>query len=660
MSESLKCEQDKDRNELFSFIPFGICVALILILLYMIGLAPIKKGELADSDCYLRLLRVEDLHKGGNWYDPVVLRINPPYGQTSHWTRPFDVLLLAGALPITLFTDFESALFWWGMMISPVLLITTLIALQWSTSPVLSSSKDGPFLACFVFVFQIATLSCYQSGRPDHHSLLILVFILSIGFTLRMITRSCSTRFCYMAGTISGFAVWVSVESMLATSIIMGMLGLLWLLEDGDFLDKSLHYTIALFISAGLGLVLERAWISLFAEEYDRLSIVHISIFGFITILWITLFVLNRYTLFFRKRANRFSSILVGLAMLALAMLVSFPKFYKGPFADIDPRIIPIMLDTISELQPLISKSSSLVMPVQFLSSAVICFPFLFYLLLWERHDESWKGWIFVLLSSVAFILISLNQVRWSIYAHILMTVPMAQLIVFLRQRGPQDGLLRTLKNVLILVIFTVGLLSLSVFADKVIAKKGDSERSHQEVSLIQICEYLAHGEEWNGRNLLILTHVDFGAEILYRTEHKVLSTIHHRAGQGIWDTYEIMTADTDEKAFEIIQKRNIDLILLCPKSTESIFYSKPEQKSTFYKRLLDDTIPNWLRKVELPSDLSSSFLLFETIEEKQICLCCSYFENRGFRGIGSWCDRGLFIKLVAMTVNFLTYNSPV
>lgn len=144
-----------------------------MILAYVFGLAPIEKGELADPDCYLRLLRVEDLHKGGNWYDPVVLRINPPHGQTSHWTRPFDILLLVGAVPIALFTDFESALFWWGVIISPFLLIATLIALQWSTRPILSLSKDGPFLACFVFTFQIMTLTYFQAGRPDHHSLII-------------------------------------------------------------------------------------------------------------------------------------------------------------------------------------------------------------------------------------------------------------------------------------------------------------------------------------------------------------------------------------------------------------------------------------------------------------------------------------------------------
>ena len=143
----------------------------------------------------------------------------------------------------------------------------------------------------------------------------------------------------------------------------------------------------------------------------------------------------------------------------------------------------------------------------------------------------------------------------------------------------------------------------------------GDSVRSHKQVSLVLICEYLAEAEKWREQNYRIFTHVDFGAEILYRTQHEVIGIPYHRNGPGILDTYDIMTADTDEKALEIIQKRGIDLILLRPKSTESIFYSKPELASTFYQRLRDNIIPNWLREVELPSDLSSSFLLFETIE---------------------------------------------
>lgn len=614
MPESLECKKEMGRNELFSFIPFGICVALILIMVYILGLAPIKKYELADSDCYLRLLRVEDLHKGGQWFDPVISRINPPNGQTSHWTRPFDALLLIGASFFAFFTDFETALFWWGVIISPFLLITTLIVLQWSVNPVLSSSKDAPFLACFIFVFQIATLNCFQPGRPDHHSLLAFLFVLSVGLILRIILSPINIRLCYIAGAISGLAVWVSVESLLATSLIMGMLGLLWILEDGDFLDKNFHYIIALFISVGLALVLERACISLFAEEYDRLSFVHFSVFGFIAMLWTVFFVLRRYTQLFENRKKRFLSIPVFAALLVIATLVSFPKFFKGPLVDIDPRLISILFKKIGELQPLISGTGSLVMPIQLLGFAVICFPFLFYLLLRKRQNVEWRGWFFITLSSLVFILISLNQIRWSIYVQVLLVIPMAKILVFLRQRGPEVGFLKTLKNVLLVLSFSVGFLLIGLLAD-VIFMRGEKGKSHQEVSLIRICDYLVKADEWKDRSLLILTHADFGAEIIYRTRHQVLSTTNHRTGHGILDTYEIMTADTDEMALELIEKRGIDLILLCPKSSETVFYSEPVNTSTFYNRLYENHVPNWLREVELPPDLSSSFLLFETIE---------------------------------------------
>jgi hypothetical protein len=145
------------------------------------------------------------------------------------------------------------------------------------------------------------------------------------------------------------------------------------------------------------------------------------------------------------------------------------------------------------------------------------------------------------------------------------------------------------------------------------------------------MCEYLDETEKWQRQNYRILTDIDFGAEILYRTRHEVIGTPYHRNSKGILDTYDIMTAETDEEALEIIQRRGIDLILLCPKSIESALYSKPEQSTNFYRRLCEDTIPNWLKKVELPSDLSSSFILFETIEEKQLAKtangCCNLNE---------------------------------
>ena len=38
----------------------------------------------------------DHLAQTGNWYDGSLPRSNWPYGEALHWTRPLDVVLLAG------------------------------------------------------------------------------------------------------------------------------------------------------------------------------------------------------------------------------------------------------------------------------------------------------------------------------------------------------------------------------------------------------------------------------------------------------------------------------------------------------------------------------------------------------------------------------------
>jgi hypothetical protein len=495
-------------------------------------------------------------------------------------------------------------------------MIATIVALQWSTRPILN--KDGPFLACFVFVLQIIVLSYFQPGRPDHHSLLIFFFVLSVGFAIRMILKPFNAILCYIAGAIGALSIWVSIESMLSICVIMTVLGLLWILENGDFAKKSLHYSLALFIFTAFSMICERPWYDLTTQQFDSLSIVHLSVLGFITVFWIISSIFDSYKRLFHRASHRISFLLTGAFAIALTTFLCFPKFYKGPFADIDPRIIPIWLNNVNEVQPLFTKCDHLTLPIQLISSVALGAFFLFYLILSKKRNDIWKGWIFISLAAVVFVLISLYQVRWLVYAQILLIIPMTALMVLLRQRGPKVGFLKVLKNVFIVLIFSLGFLFLGLLAD-VIFKKGDSEKSHQKVSLIRICEYLAEDKKWRQRSFRILTYIDFGTEILYRTRHEVIGTSYHRNSPGILDSYDIITADTNEKALKIIQRRGIDLILLCPTSSQSVIYLQTEQTSTFSQRLHEGMIPNWLRKVELPSDLSSLFLLFETIEDKQL-----------------------------------------
>jgi hypothetical protein len=72
------------------------------------------------------------------------------------------------------------------------------------------------------------------------------------------------------------------------------------------------------------------------------------------------------------------------------------------------------------------------------------------------------------------------------------------------------------------------------------------------------------------------------------------------------------MTAVNDDAAHELINNRGIELILLCFNSPEYGDSSKPAGETKFYQRLFHNEYPNWLKAVELPTELSSSFKLFE------------------------------------------------
>lgn len=125
-------EVSKEKNQLLLYIILIIFVFLLIQILYSrIGS---EYTDLADTDCYMRLVRVEQLAETGQWYDSVIHRSNYPYGEELHWTRPLDVILLVGAYVFEPWLGFHKGLYAWGFIISPLLGICCLLSLAWAAS----------------------------------------------------------------------------------------------------------------------------------------------------------------------------------------------------------------------------------------------------------------------------------------------------------------------------------------------------------------------------------------------------------------------------------------------------------------------------------------------------------------------------------------------
>lgn len=99
-------------------------VTFVHVVWWLVGDSVVTFGNLVDSDGYARLVRIQRLLETGAWFDVGLPRANRPDGGTLHWTRPLDVLLIILALPLVALIGFSKALFWAGVLVSPLLMST--------------------------------------------------------------------------------------------------------------------------------------------------------------------------------------------------------------------------------------------------------------------------------------------------------------------------------------------------------------------------------------------------------------------------------------------------------------------------------------------------------------------------------------------------------
>jgi asparagine N-glycosylation enzyme membrane subunit Stt3 len=597
----------QQRADSILYLLFAAWIAVALVAVYLAGLGPIQTGELCDSDCYMHLVRASELWLMGSWYDPVLERSNPPYGDRLHWTRPFDLLLLAGAVPGSVLVGFEPALFWWGVILSPLLLVASFMALRWALSPLLGD--DGSAILGLLFGMQSAVLSVFQAGRPDHHGLLVLLLLVIVGSVLRLLDRPSSAGLSTLAGAISGLALWVSVESAVAVGIVLAILASLWITRGSPYQGASLRYSAALLGSTCLALVFERPWTALATVEVDRLSVAHAGVLGIVTVLWLCLILLARWSLLLGRARARLLAVFAAVSLSIICTAVLFPSLLRGPLGDVDPQLRARCIAGIQEMQPLLHSDVRWAWGLPMLGYG-LCYPLIFLLNRTSRRDPRW---VFLLAATLVFAVLSLLQARWTTYTQVLLLPPAAAMILRMRAAVQGRGLARLLAHCGITSAFLV--LALSGVAVQSLTRPAAKSDACPGASVRMLCNYLRTDARWQGRTLRILTHPNFGAEILYRTPDQVIATLYHRNWQGLLATYDMLTAETDEQAYRQIRDRGIDLILLSPHADDSIFFSRPAAASTLYQRLCGSAVPEWCRPVDLPQGLAG-FRLFEVRPE--------------------------------------------
>jgi hypothetical protein len=573
------------------------------------GIVPVLKGELADSDAYLQLVKASRLLETGDWYDSVLPRSNWPYGEVTTWTRSLDVVLVAGASLLRPFMSSDRALFWFGVALSPLCALASAFAVGWMGRPLLGAPAR---VAAMLLIFlQPGFLSYTYARGPNHHGIIFLAFIVACGFALRALGDPENRRAAIGAGISTGIGLWISMEFLLPMLVMLSSFGLLWLWRGERWTRANRGLAVGCALSLAILLPLERLpGARMLIAEYDRLSVVHVVMSLLILAFWLLAPWAAR-----RAGSGVFSRAFVALAGVGVAGLLMhlfYPKFLGGPLAGVDPALLAFLVAGNVDWQPILPVSlADTGRLLLYLGSPLLCLPWALRAAWCRRTEASGPGWLFLALMLLVYVAAGMRSVRFVAHAEIIGLVPLVDLMDRLQARllagaGSRAMIARVGAVSAILVGPTLAGVVVLAFA----LAGAPAAAGGGGCVLADILPLLNDPTGLGSRRQVILAEFHSGSEILYRTDHAVLATPMF-LNPGVLAAYDILTAPDDAGAEQIIDARHVSLILLCPDSAERTLFKSDRNEGTFYNRLVDGPRPEWIEPLSVPAGAPSRFRLF-------------------------------------------------
>ena len=601
-------------------------ILMLAIQLLLVLKQPDTASLIRDPDGFSWLNRVMLLYNEGNWFDASNPRISPPDGLAQHWSRPYDLILYSGAWIGSSIFSFKDALYGWSLAIGPILQILSIVALFWAFRPAMKGTDY--IVLGFLYATQMGIVTTYSFGRPDHQQLLNLLFILSIGLITRLLMRPFDLRLCLFAGFISAFGMWVSVETLLVILGIFVCLGGLWLFGTEGLTKKVFYYSLSLTFFSVVFTLLEKGFNSLTTPEFDKMSVVFLSLFIAITLFWLAVYFIEGKRKTESNPGIRLTLSISGSVAIIVMMEALFPGFFSGPAAGVDSLYNETRRLKILEVLPLVNFekiSEGIWKPeiVRFSYWMGLLIPALPVLMTRLARDSNPEKMFWILLSTLLLIYIPYTflHLRWIHYSVILLILPYAYLVsnILRKLESLNKGILASASRIFV-ILLSAGIFILPGY---IYPLETDATNNKKEEAAVS-CEINSIASLLNSRPGIgdtqrqIIAFVDDGPEILFRTGHSVYSIPSHRHQPGYTTSYRMMNSDTNEEALRYASENKPDYILLCPSDMKYSFYSRDDERETFYKRLANRDYPLWLSEVKIPEGVNTGYRLLKVQTPEQ------------------------------------------
>lgn len=563
---------------------------------------PLHEGEPVgptDPDPWLRLTLAREWLTSGDWYNHLVPRTNTPIGGiTSPWTRPVDMVIaaLATMQPDTVELNLRLMR---AALIAPAIWMVALLMGIYRIVRLYSPLPSAYLMASLMVAAMPVTWNYFGVGNADHHAPLAALFVWVMGSVLRPTIRPAQA---ILAGVLVALMLWISFEAIILIAIIYLWFGLAWLRGDYSNTRALAIMASAAAITSTAALMVEYPRAQWLHAQYDTLSIVYVSLIALSACLsWLMVKTMGH--------PKRYLIITSAGVMAALAVVIMFPALIHGPYGGLSPYITSHFMPRISEAKPfykieLLPLLATAYLPIatMFLLAAAWLKPrYAFY----PKQSASILTYFIG-----TTLLLYLSQQRWSYYLLPLTSAALAPFIACLfapedaRVAGqwparalatltPSQQALRRMP----IIALVLALPMICLLLDQALTPKNDADAQlmgQRNACYSSARQLIRSGEltrALGSTPMNILAPTDLGTEILFFTPHRIVASNYHREGDGIQYVWESETLETAPALRSYLEKRKIDVLLVCPNLTNS-----PE--SILVQYLSGAALANWLQPI--------------------------------------------------------------
>lgn len=578
-------DHETDARARWRGLPTGIALAAVLAMITIVTFvsSDVFDGRLFGPDAFSRINRLEHNIASGDWSNDSFPLSNAPFGERIQWTQALDVFILSLAAPLSLFLGWEDGLFVGGSLVSPIFHIAAVVLAVWAARAI-TDIRRGLFAVGLIVVVQVRMIIPFATGRPDHHGLILTLFIAHLGALLwALMEPERRMRWVSIAAALGAISVWVSPEGLLTVAPAVVWLGCQWMLS-GTWGDEMRRYGIVAASALTLTWLVDAPPSGHFDVVYDRLSIVHVTMFALLAVLAVVLSHARLATV------GRRAALALGSSAVALAALfVVAPKLHHGPMADVPEDLWTFFLSDSEEWTPLFDGGftvgaflSTLALPLMALASYVV------------RYRAGNATVVLLGINHVVFAVLAMQQIRWAAYLGFLDAFALAWILGLVLGRFAAMNLgvaSKALAGVAVLGAMVANPLLLAL------APPSQTAAAIEAGGLVGTCGEVdataALRDEPAGT---VLAPLFWGPELTYMTGHSVIGSPMHRNVDGIRFTHDVMVEAPSDARTQLTD-RGITHIVWC----EGGEWAPRVGGDGLYAELQAGKIPEWLEVTSEP-----------------------------------------------------------